>query len=82
MNRFKMAIECQDACNGQALVRDLVRKIDDLKTEHDGWPATDTIHRDPALRLIVYKIATLFAVDALSMAHYVELEDECLRRAQ
>jgi hypothetical protein len=54
-NRFKTALELQDACNLRAIARQLVIAADEASDEG----GTDASYRDPAVVLIVNKIESL-----------------------
>lgn len=62
-NRFKVAIEIQDACNPSGVARELVRVIKDAMDDPE-CTGTDWVRQDPAVRLVVNKLMDLTRADA------------------
>lgn len=57
-NRFKTALDIQDASNPTAVVYELIAAINELRDE-PTFEGKRHIERDPATRLIAYKLADL-----------------------
>jgi hypothetical protein len=56
MNRFKLAIDVQDACNMRGIARSFVEVVDDAMAELKD---TSKVWTDPAVVLFVNKLESL-----------------------
>jgi hypothetical protein len=74
-NRFKVALEVQDAVNLRALAREFVKVVD---TASDGKPTKD-VWDDAAVVLFVNKFETLCRSDARFGASYRVCREEVLK---
>lgn len=74
-NRFKDALQSQDASNPGALCRSLAEIQTQMYAEGKG---TDEVRADPACRLIAYQIAYLFNTAGLDQLDaYAEATHAC-----
>ena len=74
MSRKQDAIAIQNACNPAGVARTLVAAIAEMHASPD-YAGTDSVKSDPAVRLIVGKLA-----DLCGIAHeldYIALERAC-----
>jgi hypothetical protein len=69
-NRFRIALEVQDAGNLRALAREFVRVVD---AASDEVKSTEATWADPAVRLFVNKFESLCRSDA----NFSEAYDAC-----
>ena len=76
MNRFKDAIDIQNACNISGVARHLVRTIDDVHTS-DHYTGTRSLAEDPAVRMIVHKLADMCNLHLQTFLEYSEMYDAC-----
>lgn len=82
-NRYEEAITCQDAVNPSGVARVFTEQCAAFMRSPD-YTGTDSVKRDPALRLIAYKLADLMGLhgmdvdDCLARMH---AEEECRRMA-
>jgi hypothetical protein len=74
--RHKEALEVQDACNPGGVAALLSREMSAFMRSSE-YTGTDSLRRDPALRLIAYKLADLFDVSILSDENESYLRVEC-----
>jgi hypothetical protein len=81
MNRYKDALDIQNACNISGVARHLVRTIDDVMNSPD-YTGTRGLTDDPAVRMIVHKLADMCALHDQPFLYYVEMHDECEERAK
>jgi hypothetical protein len=73
-NRFKVAIEIQDACNMRAIAREFVKVVD---AAHAETKDTSKTWADPAVVLLVNKLESLArSNDRLALAY-----DACHNRS-
>lgn len=79
MNRFAQADATQGAGNPVALVNTLKTWVQQVQDEGGDFSA---IRNDPACRLLVYQLAFLFGVDALTQDEYETLLAECQRKGE
>jgi hypothetical protein len=74
-NRFRLAIDAQDAGNLRALARAFVRVVDEAAADN---PVTEAIWADPAVRLFVNQFENL----CRSADNYEAAWHECETRAK
>lgn len=72
-NRFKTALALQDACNISGVARTLVTVIDEARSK--GIRA----ETDPAVQMVVYKLAALAGFEPLSWEGYDKAHEMCVR---
>lgn len=60
-NRFRIAVEIQDAGNMRAIARELVKVVDSAM---DELQSTEKVWSDPAVRLVINKLESLAGSDA------------------
>ncbi len=78
MNMYKTAIQIQDACNLQAVARELVKVID-TGVKAEGHIDTQSINEHPVVKLIVDKLADL--ANIRSYESFCEAYDVCKMKA-
>jgi hypothetical protein len=62
-NRFKVAVDIQNACNPSGVARELVRVIEDAMQD-PAYTGTDYVRSDPAVVAVVDKLSSLMTLDA------------------
>jgi hypothetical protein len=81
MNRFKDAIDIQNACNISGVARHLVATIDDVFNSPDYY-GTTSLALDPAVRLVVHKLADMCGVLDQPFSEYARMYVSCEDRAK
>ena len=81
MNRFKEALDLQNACNISGVVRDLGRIIDNVFRSPD-YTGTNSIIFDPAVRMVVHKLADMCQLLGQPFTDYTRMHDACVKRAE
>jgi hypothetical protein len=76
MNRYRDAIAIQDACNISGVAHHLVRTIKDV-LESPDYTGTRGLANDPAVRMIVHKLADMCQLHDLPFIEYARMYDEC-----
>ena len=79
-NRFQTAIDIQDACNPNGVsltIHDTCRAL-----TRGTSMSTQDIRDDPAVRLMVHKLADLCNVTLLHTLDYSDIYDQCRQKAK
>lgn len=73
-NRFRVAVEIQNAGNMRAIARELVKVVDSAMEE---LQSTEKVWTDPAVRLVINKLESLARSDANYSEAYNQCKDKC-----
>jgi hypothetical protein len=80
MNRFKEAIEIQNACNPSGVARHLVKTMDEVFKSPDYY-GTASLTLDPAVRMVLHKLADMCGLLDQPFHEYMRMYDQCKERS-